>query len=118
MANIWKEVFYRVCDPEVYLDSENIRKLISQALGGEVKATCNCPNEIASNIRKEAEAETARLRAILGNIADRKARHEAQTHLLVQCAPMATTFGAPLQGLSAPSVFEDSVHLRLMTLIS
>ncbi len=115
---MWREVFFKVCDPEVYLDSQNIAKLIRQALGREHKTTNGCVNTVALKLRRDADLSAARLRSALEEIDDQKARLEARRHLLVQCAPLAATFGSPLQGLSAPSVFEDPIHLRLMTLLS
>ena len=43
---------------------------------------------------------------------------EAEAIIVEQTAPLASALGVALQGLSAPSVFEDPANLRLMSLLA
>ncbi|WP_371617708.1 iron-containing redox enzyme family protein [Streptomyces sp. NBC_00454] len=51
--------------------------------------------------------------------ADRSGSSEALAHaVLRQSGPLASALGAWLQGMSAPGVFEDEVHLRILALFA
>ncbi|MCJ1677457.1 iron-containing redox enzyme family protein [Streptomyces sp. APSN-46.1] len=55
----------------------------------------------------------------LTNSVDRTEASETLAHaLLRQSGPLASTLGAWLQGMSAPGVFEDEVHLRILALFA
>ncbi|MGJ3561284.1 hypothetical protein ACR6C2_35605 [Streptomyces sp. INA 01156] len=55
----------------------------------------------------------------LTDSADRTEASETLAHaLLRQSGPLASTLGAWLQGMSAPGVFEDRVHLRILALFA
>jgi len=109
---MWRDVFVYASNPEVFLDAENIRGLLP-----------SCPQD---------DADIAQHLILLRDFAERacqkwvsavppadQAEHaEILRTLIEQTAPMAAAVGVPLQGLSAPSVFEDPLHLRLMALLA
>ncbi|PTW60618.1 heme oxygenase-like protein [Breoghania corrubedonensis] len=113
---MWRHVFAYAMNPEVYLDADNIRSLLPKDLPEEV--SCDLPlGERLGALRIRAEDLAARWRDLFDTL-DAEREREAEAAILEQTAPLASAFGAALQGLSAPCVFEDPVNLRLMALLA
>ena len=113
---MWRRVFAYAVNPEVYLDADNIRSLLPKVAASEPPLT-----ERLARLRSRAgelAAQWSDLVETLGGGRGRGCESEVEVAILQQSAPLASAFGAALQGLSAPCVFEDPVNLRLMALLA
>jgi len=115
---MWREAYRLATDPEAFLNDGLIRAGL--AVGGFTE-----PRQFASDCFTLASEITSWRKVRL--LAWRQIAEEANrtagstafaTAVLAQSAPLASVLGAWLHGMSAPGVFEDDVHLRLMVLFA
>ncbi|WP_299775933.1 iron-containing redox enzyme family protein [uncultured Tateyamaria sp.] len=111
-SGIWRSVFAYSINPEVYLDCENILGLIPVC----TQKVFDCENELAS-LKAFSTAASQKWLNVMPSPRAEKYRDFVST-VLLQTAPIAGAAGAALQGLSAPSVFEDPPNLELMNLLA
>ena len=117
---MWRRVFAYAVNPEVYLDADNIRLLLPKV------AVSDGPlSERLARLRSRADELAARWSDLVETVGGGRGKGcgkgcdgEAELAILQQSAPLASAFGAALQGLSAPCVFEDPVNLRVMALLA
>lgn len=111
-ATRWRDIFVYCINPEVYLDADNIRQLLPQ----NVPDSANIEERIRS-LHILTDKANKKWDAAFSST-DKVLRSQGTLALIEQTAPMAASMGVPLQGLSAPGVFEDPVCLRLMALLA
>lgn len=109
---MWRDVFLYSNNPEVYLDLGNVRDLLPE-IGNE---TAGLDAQLKS-LRSSSEKNKGAWFDLLSSL-DADIREDVVRVVLEQTAPTAAAAGVALQCLSAPSVFEDPPHLRLMTLLA
>lgn len=109
---MWRDVFVYSINPEVYLDADNIRGLLPHSLpdSANTEEQIGSLQSFVDNTNKKWEA------AFFGT--DNVFRTRVMHAMIEQTAPIAASIGVPLQGLSAPGVFEDPIHLRLIALLA
>jgi hypothetical protein len=115
----WREIYYRVLNPEIFLDEDNIDELrsnqietFSQEHWVEGFSTSLSfiqqwkvdHQQIFQNLWETAEGDVSR-------------RRLTET-LLIQSSPLASAFGCWFQGMSAPGVFEDEIQLTILSLLA
>lgn len=124
----WREVFRFAAQPEVFLDADNARSLIERALAEPAEAA---PALVAASSAAPASRLEEALQE-LGALASRLERsweaafaaapgplgEEMEVLSVLQSAPMAASLGVWLQSLSAPAVFEDDAHLKILALLA
>jgi hypothetical protein len=113
---MWRETYRLATDPEAFLDDRRIRARLAGTdtvePGRHAQAFSAQVDEIAAwrDARRDGWQQ-------LANDAHRTGGGAAFAGaILVQSAPLASVLGAWLQGMSAPGVFEDDAHLRIMAL--
>jgi len=113
---MWRETYRVAIDPEAFLDDRRIRARLA---GTDAVEPAQRAQEISAQIGEIATWRDARRDGWqqLANDAHRTGGGAAfASAILVQSAPLASVLGAWLQGMSAPGVFEDDAHLRIMAL--
>lgn len=114
---MWRSLYREAIRPESYFDTPHLRILQGQTADQHRDETVE--EALDGMVRWRAEAEdniTALLRRT--ERADPEGFTRIARSLLVQGLPLASTFGACLQGLSAPGVFEDDLQLRALSLLA
>ncbi len=113
---MWREIYRLATDPEAFIDDRRIRARLAGPCtvepGRHAQEFSAQIGEIAAwrEVRRDGWRQ-------LANDAHRTGGGAAlASAILVQSAPLASVLGAWLQGMSAPGVFEDDVHLRIMAL--
>ncbi|MCA8019143.1 iron-containing redox enzyme family protein [Burkholderia metallica] len=113
---MWRETYRLATDPEAFLDDRRIRARLAGTTavvpGRRAQALSAQVDEIVAwrDSRRDGWQQ-------LVNDAHRTGGGAAfASAILVQSAPLASVLGAWLQGMSAPGVFEDDAHLRIMAL--
>lgn len=115
---MWRETYRRCVDPELFLGTTAIQTLMAEI--ASVDPETDPPHlsvtlDEASSWRNEQGSAYRELT----DSADRTEASETLAHaLLRQSGPFASTLGAWLQGMSAPGVFEDEVHLTILALFA
>ncbi len=109
---MWRDVFLFSCNPEVYLDVDNIRSLLPEIGNGALEID----TQLAS--LRQSCASCAEGWSTVFSSAETDFYSEVMSAVVEQTAPLAAATGAALQSISAPSVFEDPLHLKLMTLLA
>lgn len=113
---MWRDTYRLATDPEAFLDDRPIRARLAEP--GAVEPGRR-PQDIPARAGEIAAWRDARRGdwQRLANDAHRTGGGSAFAGaILVQSAPLASVLGAWLQGMSAPGVFEDDAHLRIMAL--
>lgn len=105
-------VFAYASHPEVYLDADNVRDM----LPARPLEPANIETRLAT-LRDATDEMVCDWDSALASL-DAATREEVCCTLIEQTAPLAATLGVALQSLSAPSVFEDTLHLQLMALLA
>jgi Iron-containing redox enzyme len=116
----WREVFRFAAQPEVFLDADNARHLISSALA-EHLSDDPVDGDLDARLlalRHRADVLEAQWDAAFAAASSPQSAAEMERLLVEQSAPMAAALGVWLQGLSAPAVFEDDVHLKILALLA
>lgn len=115
---MWRETYRRCVDPEIFLDTTAIQTLMAEVASVDPEAD---PPNLSATL-DEASSWQNEQRSVyqeLAEAADRGESSETLAHaLLRQSGPLASTLGAWLQGMSAPGVFEDEVHLKILALFA
>ncbi|REG58526.1 hypothetical protein B0G80_1184 [Paraburkholderia sp. BL6669N2] len=119
---MWRDIYRLTLNPEIFVDSDNLRNLIGEAgfgsvdtvplkVAGDVDALCDYLSRIASNCEMQLRS---RIEAVghSGNI------RRAARGVFMQSAPVASALGRWLQGLSCPSNFEDQMYLKTLALLA
>ncbi|PCE21689.1 inducer of phenazine B [Burkholderia ubonensis subsp. mesacidophila] len=103
-------------DPEAFLDDRRIRARLVGTGAVEPSRPARDWSALADEIAAWRDARRDAWQR-LADDAHRSAGDAAFAGaILVQSAPLASVLGAWLQGMSAPGVFEDDAHLRIMAL--
>ncbi|MEM5330739.1 iron-containing redox enzyme family protein [Paraburkholderia sp. JHI2823] len=114
---MWREIYRRAMDPESFLDSDGIRALTK--LDGLADAPSGADwRSLAGNIGAWSTTRPADYLRIYDEALRTAGIEVFVGALLVQSTPLASSLGCWLQGMSAPGVFEDEVHLRMMALFA
>lgn len=124
---MWREVFSYSINPEVFLDSDNVRALMRPLDDGRGDREAEAPDSLDAALdafaRQARQAEES-WQALYASIAedttgtDTPLSEEIDRLLVTQSAPTAMSLGAWLQGLSAPAVFEDPAHLEALAALA
>lgn len=117
-ASLWRDVFRYAAHPEVFLDDGNLRSLLVTARVAEPAARQAGLDERLHDIRADADRAEAGWDGVLSAARSDELRGEVVRIIVAQSAPMAATLGTWLQGVSAPAVFEDEVHLKQLALLA
>ena len=117
---MWRDAFRYVLQPEAFLDAENVRALLAKVgflsvteLGEEVDLV-----KLALDIAAEASEAEMSWCSLLDSAPEPAFGLELQRKVLLHTAPLAASLGVWLQGLSAPSVFEDDTTLKTLALFA
>jgi hypothetical protein len=109
----FRSIYIAALSPEVFLDSENIISVFGiHDSDAEISSTENIRGKLG-NLKKRSSADFQRIYKAI-NSAPAEDRDRICDSILSQTAPLASSFGMTLQGLSAPAVFEDPVSLKLL----
>lgn len=115
---MWRDTYRRCVDPEVFLETTAIRTLMEEVASLDPRADPPSLSDTLDAVRSWSQEQSGAYRELIAS-AERAGSAEALAHtLLRQSSPLASALGAWLQGLSAPGVFEDEVHLRLLALLA
>lgn len=115
---MWRETYRRCVDPELFLGTTTIRTLMAEVASVDPQATPPDLSVTLDAVQSWSDEQSGIYRELTTS-ADRAGSSEALAHaLLRQSAPLASVLGAWLQGMSAPGVFEDEVHLRILALFA
>ncbi|MCH9271758.1 iron-containing redox enzyme family protein [Pantoea ananatis] len=109
---MWRDVFAYSVRPEIYLDADNIGRLLPTLPSNTISIVESLSSLVASI--KILDQRWKNLVELLGEEKLPALRHD----IIRQSAPLAASMGAALHGMSAPGVFEDPVHLQLLTFLA
>lgn len=114
---MWRDIYRFGLNPEVYIDEANLRQLLTNAgfLSGITKVDLSIASSL-SNLEVMVNAATASIKKWLDCAEGAKPMLIGE--LLQATAPFANCLGAWLQGLTAPSVFEDEIHLSVLNVLA
>ncbi|WP_052340955.1 iron-containing redox enzyme family protein [Salinarimonas rosea] len=125
---MWRHVYRWAINPEVFLDAANLRDLVRQAglSGPDGEAAFATPaaaglEDARARLVAAVEGARASLAGLVGSARAQDggdAGRRIEETLVGQSAPFAAALGAWLQGLSAPGVFEDETHLKILALLA
>lgn len=113
---LWRDVFAYTSNPELYLDANNVRSLLPQLMSQGVDVGGDVERGLVS-LRVLAETLNQQWSTALPPSDDGAYATLLRT-IVEQTAPTAAATGVALQCVSAPGVFEDPLHLRLMALLA
>lgn len=107
---MWRTVFAYSVRPEIFLDVDNIYGLFPEQipLSGNISS---CVSSLTVTL-KHLALRWKQFHEFAGH------GSSVQNLILQQTAPLAASMGVALHGMSAPGVFEDAVHLRLLALLA
>lgn len=114
----WRDVYRYVIDPEVFLDSGNVRALLQRGMCAAREVKARSRQDTLTALRDWQRRQLCEYQAIFERAAEIEHTAEVRRILLRQTTPVAGALGTWLQGMSAPGVFEDEVQLKLMTLLA
>jgi hypothetical protein len=125
----WRDVFRYAAHPEVFLDRDNLVELVRRCGEPAAAAEATAPGAVTLDDHLGALSALGdqRARAWEQRFAMAGAPAESggaglaamiEREIVAQSAPMAAALGSWLQGLSAPAVFEDEAHLRILALLA
>ncbi|PRH79806.1 iron-containing redox enzyme family protein [Streptomyces solincola] len=115
---MWRDTYRRCVDPEAFLGATVIRTLLAEAGSADPEATAPDLPATLDAVRTWSAEQSGAYRELRAR-ADRAGSLDALTHaVLRQSSPLASSLGAWLQGMSAPAVFEDDTHLRILALFA
>lgn len=122
---MWRDVFLHGLNPEVFLDSANLRALVRRAGFEATDRDRDKGLEGALDaLRAWAVSAVDEWRRLLETVRATddeptlEARRDLDQSLIAQSAPLAASLGAWLQGLSAPGNFENPVYLKILALLA
>ena len=108
---MWRDAFHALIEPEAFIPVSDVLNLLRDA--GPWGATEEDLESILGRARSWADESAAAHLALQDHGAEvRTAVHT----VLLQSSPVAATSGAWLQGMTAPGVFDDPAHLRVLEL--
>ncbi|MFB6845263.1 iron-containing redox enzyme family protein [Streptomyces sp. NPDC056373] len=115
---MWRETYRRCVDPEIFLGTTAIKTLMAEV--ASVDPETDAPNlDVTLHEASSWRNEQGSAYRELADSADLAEASRTLAHaLLRQSGPLASTLGTWLQGMSAPGVFEDEVHLRILALFA
>lgn len=115
---MWRETYRRCVDPELFLGTTTIRTLMAEVASIDPQVTPPNLSVTLDAVTSWSDEQSGAYRELSAS-ADRSGSSEALAHaVLRQSGPLASALGAWLQGMSAPGVFEDEVHLRILALFA
>lgn len=115
----WREIYYRVLNPEVFLDKDNIDELRGDQIGGFSQEPCVDGFSTSLSFVQQWAVDQLQMFQNLWYAAEGDvSRCRLTETLLIQSAPLASALGCWLQGMSAPGVFEDETQLTLLSLLA
>lgn len=115
---MWRETYRRCVDPELFLGTTTIRTLMAEVASVDPQALPPNLSVTLDAVQSWSDEQSGTYRELIAS-ADRAGSSEALAHaVLRQSGPLASTLGAWLQGMSAPGVFEDEVHLQILALFA
>jgi hypothetical protein len=122
----WRDVFEYAINPEVFMDEENIRGLLLKGgmTSNESIVATSCDDTLAdlSKVTDQISLKKERLLSSWQQYEEQLKSVDAHVlfdyALMQQSAPLGSSLGVWLQGLSAPGVFEDTVHLKVLSLLA
>lgn len=126
MANgirvMWRDIYRLTQTPELFLESGNVRRLIDEAGFASVDMMPPTVAESVDGLRDFLVESTRRHEAELRSAVHAtghgdNARHAARC-LFAHSAPVASSLGRWLQGLSCPCDFEDDLQLKALALLA
>ncbi|WP_327268241.1 iron-containing redox enzyme family protein [Streptomyces sp. NBC_01218] len=115
---MWREAYRRCVDPEIFLSTTAIQTLMAEVASFDFGTD---PPDLSVTLAEASSWRDGQGIAYdeLTDTADRAGTSAALAHALFrQSGPLASTLGVWLQGMSAPGVFEDEVHLRILALFA
>ncbi len=116
---IWREIYRRVLNPEVFLDQEYIEELRSDQIESSSQEHRVEDLTISlSFVRQWAVDQQQKFKNLWQAFESDLSRRRFTETLLIQSAPLASSLSCWLQGMSAPGVFEDETQLALLSLLA
>jgi hypothetical protein len=121
--SLWRDVFRYAVQPEVFLDAHNLRSLLATAGLADDGAMPRAVSEVDVDhdlqaLRAQADRIEGAWDEVFASVRSDEIASEIERMIVAQSAPMAAALGVWLQGLSAPAVFEDEAHLKLLALLA
>ncbi|MGA9377723.1 MAG: iron-containing redox enzyme family protein [Phormidium sp.] len=116
---IWREIYRRVLNPEVFLDNNYIDELRSDQI--ESFSEEHCVDDFSKSlsfVRKWAVDQQQMFQNLWDASEGDLSRRRLTETLLIQSTPLASTLSCWLQGMTAPGVFEDETQLALLSLLA
>jgi hypothetical protein len=119
---MWRDIYRLMLTPELFLDADNLRELISRAGLASVDTLPAQGTEtidtLAEYLVQRAHCDETELRSTIEAVAHSENKGYAVRSLFAHGAPMASALGGWLQGLSCPANFEDEVQLKTLALLA
>jgi len=116
---MWRDIFSYASNPEVFFDAANLRSQVARAgLLGEEYVTQHQLDEALAVLGEEVEASRRAWIAFWNSAASKAMQADLLKVIIAQSAPLGISLGAWNQCMSAPGVFEDQIHLKLLTLLA
>lgn len=118
MSQRWSAKFRQLDDPEIFLEPQyacDLMTCIARTEDGRTFATVIDVVDAARQWSRSAALAHARL---LEQARRDGVERTAIQQSLMQSSPMGLVVGCTLQNMSAPGVFEDTAHLRLLALLA
>lgn len=114
----WRKIYRTATLPEVFIASSTVEALVSAMTYVDALAV---EPDLETIIRDAAQwriDQSSRYRELMeSHKSDGTIQNIIRT-LLANSAPIASILGAWFQGLSAPGIFEDPVHLKVLALFA
>lgn len=115
---MWRDIFSYACEAEVFFDAVNLRSQLARA---GISTENVCPYRLAealAGLGEELETSGAAWAALWNSAINQEVRAEFLKVIIAQSAPLGLSLGAWIQCMSAPGVFEDEIHLKLLALLA
>lgn len=119
---MWRDIYRLILNPEMYISSENLRDVINRSgiVSREIIPESAIVNidTLSDFALERANRHETELRATIEQLGDAARKRRAICSLLEHSAPMASSLGRWLQGLSYPGNFEEEIPLKALTLLA
>lgn len=116
---MWKDVYRALLNPEIFVDADNLRRLISGA--------STFSDEVSVELAGKSLQQLGEHVAVVASEQERRLAEKLQesclSPMVVQSlfshtAPFASALGVWIQGMSCPGNFEEALQLRVLTLLA
>lgn len=115
---MWRDIFFYASYPEVFFDAANLRSQVARAGILDENVPHYRLDEALAGLGEEVEASRATWTAFCNSAITQGVEANLLRAIIAQSSPLGFSLGAWIQCMSAPGVFEDKVHLKLLTLLA